>query len=145
MHIEEALDTRNESRRGELKRFLRFTGAGIVAAIANILSRMAFSHAMRYSLAVAAAYLVGMAVAFTLTRMFVFDETENSWQKELIRFAIVNAVAFVQVELVSLLLAAWLFPRINFHWHTESVAHLLGVGSPIISSYFGHKHFSFRS
>jgi putative flippase GtrA len=145
VHIEEALDVANEPRHGELKRFLRFTGAGIVAAIANVLSRMAFSHAMRYSLAVAAAYLVGMAVAFTLTRMFVFDETENPWQKELIRFAIVNAAAFVQVELVSLLLAAWLFPRLNYHWHTESVAHMVGVGSPIISSYFGHKHFSFRS
>ena len=144
MDIEEALDTRDESRSGELKRFLRFTGAGVVAAIANILSRMAFSHIMRYSFAVAAAYLVGMVVAFTLTRMFVFDETDNPWQKELIRFAIVNAAAFVQVELVSLLLASWLFPKINFHWHTESVAHMIGVGSPIIASYFGHKHFSFR-
>jgi putative flippase GtrA len=127
-----------------MKRFIRFAGAGAVAAIANIISRIALSHVMRYAFAVAAAYLVGMIVAFTLTRMFVFDETENSWQKELVRFAIVNAVAFLQVEIVSLLLAAWLFPRINFHWHAESVAHIVGVGSPIFGSYLGHKHFSFR-
>ena len=144
MNLEEALDTRGESRADELKRFMRFAGAGAVAAIANVLSRMGLSHIMGYSASVTLAYLVGMVVAFTLTRMFVFDDTENPWQKELIRFALVNAVAFVQVWVVSILLAHWLFPKMHFTWHAESVAHIVGVGSPIILSYFGHKHFSFR-
>ena len=144
MELGEALDTRGESRRGELRRFLRFTGAGILAAIANILSRMALSHVVGYSASVALAYVVGMVVAFTLSRMFVFEGTENSWGKELTRFAIVNAFAFVQVWVVSLLLASWLFPKFGFHWHAETVAHVIGVGSPIVFSYFGHKHFSFR-
>ena len=144
MNLEEALDTRGESRRDELKRFLRFTGAGVLAAIANVASRMGLSHVMGYAASVAVAYLVGMVVAFTLTRLFVFDETDNPWQKELIRFAMVNGVAFVQVWVVSLLLAHWLFPKFHFTWHAESVAHMVGVASPIVLSYFGHKHFSFR-
>lgn len=144
MNLKQALDIRNESRRGELKRFIRFTGAGVLAAIANVLSRMALSHVLGYSASVAVAYLIGMVVAFSLTRMFVFDETDNPWQKELVRFSIVNAFAFAQVWIVSLLLAKWLLPKIGFTWHAESVAHMIGVGSPIISSYFGHKHFSFR-
>ncbi len=144
MKLDQALSTRGESRLGEAKRFIRFTGAGILAAIANVLSRIALSHVFGYSVSVTIAYLIGMVVAFSLTRMFVFDETDNPWQKELIRFSMVNAVAFVQVWVVSLLLVKWLFPKFGFAWHAESVAHIIGVGSPIVFSYFGHKHFSFR-
>ncbi len=144
MNVSEAVDTSNEPKRGELQRFMRFTGAGVVAAAANIGSRILLSHVLGYSASVAVAYLIGMVVAFTLSRLFVFDETANPWQKELIRFSLVNAVAFVQVWLVSLGLADWIFPKINFTWHAASVAHLIGVGSPIIGSYFGHKYFSFR-
>jgi putative flippase GtrA len=144
MNVTEALDVSHEPKRGEFERFMRFTGAGVLAAIANVLSRMLFSHVMGYSLAVTLAYLVGMVIAFTLSRLFVFDETANPWQKELIRFAMVNAVAFVQVWLVSLGLADWLFPKYHVTWHAESLAHMIGVASPIVFSYFGHKHFSFR-
>jgi putative flippase GtrA len=144
LNLAEAIDTHNEPKRGELQRFMRFTGAGVLAAAANVGSRIALSHVLGYSASVAVAYLVGMVVAFTLSRLFVFDETANPWQKELIRFAMINAIAFIQVWLVSLALADWLFPKYHFTWHAESVAHIIGVGSPIIGSYFGHKHFSFR-
>ena len=144
MDLRTALDISTESRKGEVKRFLRFTGAGALAAVANVLSRVAFSREFRYSIAVTAAYLVGMVVAFTLSRLFVFEGGENTWKKELLRFSIVNAAAFLQVWVVSLALAAWIFPKMGFHWHTEAVAHMIGVASPIVFSYLGHKHFSFR-
>jgi putative flippase GtrA len=138
-------NAQDESRRGEMRRFLRFTGAGIIAAAANIGSRVVFSRFLPYAAAVAAAYLVGMIVAFSLSRLFVFESGANTWRKELLRFSLVNALAFVQVWVVSLLLANWLFPKFGFSWHREAVAHIIGVGSPIILSYFGHKHFSFRA
>ena len=144
MNVRDALDTSAEPRRGELKRLLRFTGAGAIAAVANIASRVAFSRVFGYAVAVTAAYLVGMAVAFTLSRMFVFEGGSGTWKKELLRFSLVNAAAFLQVWVVSLLLAQWLFPKIGFHWHAETSAHIIGVASPILFSYLGHKHFSFR-
>lgn len=144
MNLQEALDTRTESRRGELKRLLRFTGAGAIAAVANVASRMGFSRVFAYPVAVTAAYLVGMVVAFTLSRMFVFEGGSGTWKKELLRFSMVNAAAFLQVWVVSLLLADWLFPKLGYHWHTETTAHVIGVASPILFSYLGHKHFSFR-
>lgn len=145
MNVTEALDTQGESRRGEWRRFLRFTGVGIIAALTNVLSRMAFSSVMAYSFAIAAAYLAGMIVAFTLSRLFVFESGADSWRKELLRFSLVNAGSFVQVWLVSLLLADWAFPRFGVQWHRETLAHAIGVGSPIVFSYLGHKHFSFRA
>jgi putative flippase GtrA len=63
---------------------------------------------------------------------------------EYARFALVNAVAFAQVWLVSVGLARLVFPAIDFTWQAETVAHVIGVVSPIVTSYIGHKHFSFR-
>ncbi len=144
MNLTEAIDVAKEPKRGEFERFMRFTGAGVLAAIANVGSRIGFSHFMPYGASVTVAYLVGMVVAFTLSRLFVFDETANPWQKELIRFSMINAIAFAQVWIVSLGLADWLFPKFHITWHAESLAHMIGVASPIVGSYFGHKHFSFR-
>lgn len=145
MSLAETLSTRNESRRGEFKRLLRFAGAGGVAAVANVVSRVLFSRFASYAVAITAAYLVGMIVAFTLSRLFVFESGEGTWKKELVRFSLVNAASFLQVWIVSLGLAEWLFPKMGFHWHSETVAHAIGVVSPILFSYLGHKHFSFRA
>ena len=62
---------------------------------------------------------------------------------ELFRFAIVNVFALAQVWLVSVGLARLAFPAIGFAWHAEDIAHLIGVAIPAVTSYFGHRHFSF--
>ena len=41
------------------------------------------------------------------------------------------------------LLVRLLFPAIDFKWHPEEVGHLIGVMSPVLNSYYAHKHFSF--
>jgi len=55
----------------------------------------------------------------------------------------VNAVAFAQVWIVSVGLAHWVFPAIGFTWRAETVAHVVGVISPVAVSYVLHKRFSF--
>lgn len=42
-------------------------------------------------------------------------------------------------------LAFFLFPAIGFTWHAKTIAHIAGVSVPAITSYFGHRHFSFAS
>jgi putative flippase GtrA len=97
-----------------------------------------------FEAAIALAYLLGMTTAFLLTKAFVFKKSEVHWLLEYGRFALVNVVAFIQVLLVSEGLVRLLFPRIGFHWHPEEIGHLIGVMSPIVTSYYAHKHFSFR-
>jgi putative flippase GtrA len=118
---------------------------GGLAALCNIGARILLSRVMRYELSVAIAYLVGMIVAFVLARSFVFERSMRAWHVQLTRFATVNFFAFIQVWLVSVGLARLLFPWLAFHWHPETVAHLIGVVSPVLFSYYAHKHFSFRS
>jgi putative flippase GtrA len=128
----------------EARRFVSFAVTGGIAAVCNLAARFLMSRVMRYELAVLFAYLVGMIVAFVLARSFVFERSETEWHAQLGRFALVNVVAFAQVWLVSVGLVRLVFPRMAFHWHAEDVAHLIGVASPILVSYYAHKHFSFR-
>lgn len=129
----------------EAGRFISFLMTGGLAATCNLGSRILLSRVMRYELAVTVAYLIGMCVAFVLARTFVFDKSTRAWNRQLTRFATVNLFAFIQVWLVSVGLARLFFPWIAFHWHPETVAHLIGVASPVVFSYYAHKHFSFRS
>lgn len=129
----------------EAGRFLSFLTTGGLAAICNLGSRVLLSRMVRYEIAVAVAYLIGMCIAFVLARSFVFEESSRAWHVQLTRFATVNFFAFMQVWLVSVGLARLFFPWLSFQWHPEMVAHLIGVSSPVLLSYYAHKHFSFRS
>ena len=129
----------------EARRFSAFVLTGGVAAACNVGTRILLSRVMRYEAAVALAYLAGMLVAFELSRRFVFNRNhDRAWHVQLMRFGTVNCVSFLQVWLVSVGLLRLVFPRIHVTWRPETVAHLIGVASPILVSYYAHKHFSFR-
>lgn len=125
--------------------FVRFLLTGGFAAGVNILARLALSPFVAFEAAVAVAYLVGMVTAYALARLFVFTPSGQSVGTEFVRFALVNAVSFTQVWIVSVALARWLFPALGFSWHADLVAHVTGVLSPVVTSYYGHKLFTFRS
>ena len=128
----------------EARAFGAFVLSGGLAAGVNVLTRFVLSKWLPFEAAVTLAYLVGMTTAFVLTKTFVFQRSRAHWLVEYGRFAMVNVVAFVQVLLVSDGLVRLLFPAIGFHWHAEEVGHIVGVMSPIVTSYYAHKHFSFR-
>ncbi|RYC32037.1 GtrA family protein [Lichenibacterium minor] len=130
-------------RRPETRRFVAFLLTGGLAAAVNVASRVVFDLVMPYGAAVAVAYLVGMTTAFFLARLFVFEASGRSLHVEYGRFALVNVAALVQVLAVSLGLAELAFPALGLSWHAELIAHVIGVLSPVVVSYQGHKRFSF--
>ena len=127
----------------ETQRFVSFVVTGGIAAGVNVVSRWLLSFVTFYEAAITLAYLLGMTTAFLLARRFVFAPTGGGWFREYGRFALVNVFSFAQVLLVSDLLARLVFPALGFVWHAHDVAHLVGVASPIVLSYYAHKHFSF--
>jgi putative flippase GtrA len=129
----------------EAFRFASFVVTGGISAACNLGARFLMSRVMRYEFAVLFAYLIGMIVAFVLARTFVFEQSERDWQTQLARFAVVNIFGLSQVWLVSVGLVRLVFPRMKFYWHPEDVAHLVGVASPVLISYYAHKYFSFGS
>ena len=127
----------------ERQRFVLFLVAGGLAALVNILSRIAFNWIMPYEVAIVVAYLCGMTAAYLLNKRFVFEASGRSVTSEYARFALVNLLAVAQVWIVSVGLARLVFPAIGFTWHADTVAHVIGVIVPVFTSYLGHRHFSF--
>lgn len=116
----------------------------MVSALANISARIFLSEFLSFSVAVIIAYFIGMSCAYFLNRKFVFVGGVTASSAEFLRFAAVNVAALAQVWLVSVALAEYIFPALNFRWHSETIAHTIGVGSPIITSFFAYKLFVFR-
>jgi len=126
------------------REFFQFLMVGGFSAGVNFISRIGFSELVSYRYAIILAYLVGMITAFLLSKHYVFEKSGRPFKDELIDFTIVNIIAVIQVWLISVGLAEYFFPYINFSFYPEEVAHLVGMGIPVISSYFWHKYFSFR-
>ena len=124
---------------------MRFLITGGIAALGNFFSRILLAHFMSYEWAVALSYLVGMTVGFSLAKIFVFEPSGRKASHEYTRFAAVNVVALTQVWIISVGLARIVFPGLDFSWQAENVAHAIGLSSTAFTSYWGHKHFSFRA
>lgn len=123
--------------------FLKFILAGGSGAVANIISRYVLNLFMPFSIAIILAYVVGMITTFTLSKLFVFESKNKNSTGELFRFTIVNIFALFIVWIVSIVFASIIFPSIGFTYYPNDVAHIIGVFSTAIFSYFGHKHFTF--
>ncbi len=124
--------------------FTLFLVVGGTAAAVNFLVRILINQWMSYAWAIIVAFCISLAIAFVLNRLFVFKKSKQSMRHQATWFVLVNLFALAQTLGVSMLLATEVFPALSFHWHTESVAHMIGIALPLISSYFGHKHLSFR-
>lgn len=126
------------------REFLLFLITGGIAALVNVVSRVGFSQVLRFELAVLLAYGVGMLTAYVLARKFVFLQSSTSVRRSFAAFALVNLFAVLQTWLVSVGLRNWLLPLLGIVVLRDLIAHGIGVAVPVLSSYFGHKHLSFR-
>ena len=124
---------------------LRFLALGGVAAGVNLVARWVLQPLLDFELAVAAAYVCGMIVAYNLFRVFVFGASGRSVASEAWRFTLVNLVSLVLVWLISVGLARYVFPALRFTWRADDIAHFIGVLSPALTSWIGHKRYTFKS
>ena len=124
--------------------FMQFLLVGGVAAVVNFLARIIINKFVSFAVAVVLAYVVGMITAFVLSKLYVFEDSGRHHLHELRDFTLVNLVAAVQVWGISVGLAEYVFPAIGYTFYAPELAHLIGLGVPVVTSYFGHKYFSFR-
>ncbi len=127
----------------ERHRFVRFLAVGGFAAAVNVTIRYLLNLIMSYSAAIVLAYLAGMLTAFVLSKWLVFERSSLGTRTELIRFGLVNLAAIAQVWVVSVGLAEWLFPTLGIQSYRYDIAHIIGVAVPVVTSYLGHRHYSF--
>ncbi|MDH5570987.1 MAG: GtrA family protein [Gammaproteobacteria bacterium] len=123
--------------------FIRFVMVGGFAAGVNFLSRILFSEWASFRLAVVLAYIVGMITAYVLSKWLVFAKSGKPAQQEFVHFTLVNIAAVIQVWLISVGLVEYLFPYLALEFYPEEIGHFIGLSVPVVTSYFGHKHFTF--
>lgn len=129
------------TRPREFSAFLLVAGS---AAALNLTSRALYSLALPFEVAVPLAYATGMVYAFLMYRRFVFGRSGRRLDQEIRGFLLVQAASFTQVWIVSTWLLDHVVPPIPIAHAQEAVAHLLGVISPVLVSYYGHKLIAFR-
>ena len=56
---------------------------------------------------------------------------------------LVNIVALGFVWVISVGLARVVFPAIGMTWHANDIAHLIGVLAPAVTSFIGHRFYTF--
>jgi len=126
------------------KQFQGFLLVGAVAALLNFLSRIVINIWVNFSTAIIISYILGMITAFYLNRKFVFKSTILDIRKSFSFFLLINILAIIQIWMVSMILAYFIFPYFKIHNHIYEISHLFGIIVPIFTSYIGHKKFSFQ-
>jgi len=127
------------------RQFALFIVAGGLAAGINFGSRILLSQWLPYVTAIVIAYCLGMITAFTLNKLLVFNQASNRLHHQVLWFIAINLAAVAQTVGISLLLARWVLPGLGVDFHNETIAHAIGVAVPVVTSYIGHKRFSFRA
>ncbi|PTT64792.1 MULTISPECIES: GtrA family protein [Stenotrophomonas] len=127
------------------RQFVLFLVAGGLAAAVNFGSRILLSQWLHYVPAIVIAYCLGMITAFTLNKLFVFSDAGNRLHHQVLWFIAINLAAVAQTIVISLLFARWVLPALGVDFHNETIAHAIGVAVPVVTSYIGHKRFSFAS
>lgn len=122
---------------------VKFVICGGIAALVNIVARMFLSLVLPYTVAIVIAFIIGMVTGFILYRIFVFQQTTQNTNRQIILFTIVNLFTVIQTLLISLLFVEVLFPAIKFTFQTETIAHCFGVALSACTSFLGHKYWSF--
>jgi putative flippase GtrA len=124
--------------------FLLFLATGGTAAAINFASRFVFNQWLSYSTSIILAYLLGMLTAFFLARCFVFKTLQPNAAGQFTKFALVNVLAVAQTWLISMGLAYYVLPAFKVVDYAREIAHAVGIVVPVFSSYWGHKHWSFK-
>jgi len=127
-----------------MPQFVIFLMVGGFAAAVNVVSRYVLNIALSYQVSIVIAYIIAMITAYVLNRLLVF-KVDGSVKGQLFRFTIVNIVALFFVWGTSMLFARIIFPGIGMTWYPDDIAHMIGVAVPAVSSYLGHKYFTFRA
>jgi putative flippase GtrA len=127
-----------------MKQFISFLLVGGLAASLNWSSRFLFSIWFNFEVAIVLAFVVGLTTGFVLMRGFVFEGREKSVAPQVSMYVLINGLGLLQTLGVSIVLARWILPGLGLSTNSEGIAHLFGVLVPVITSYFGHRKFTFK-
>lgn len=127
-----------------LYEFVRFILTGVTATIGNMSVVYGLGYLIEYRLALIAGLIVGFVISFAMGKLFAFKSSSvSSTPREFGRFILVYTIGatlyWFAASFVGLHVATRFFsPRL-----AEIVGVLTGASLMVITSYFGHRWFTF--
>ena len=131
-------------KREEKRQFILFIITGGTSAVINILSRIILSEFFSFEFAILISYGIGMIIAFSLAKRFVFLNSKKSTKKSFPAFALVNLISVIQTFFVSIFIKNWLIIFLDNLSFVELIAHTCGLGVLVFTSFYGHKYITFK-
>ena len=125
------------------RQFLGFIAVGGLAAFLHWLSRIILSHWISFSAAVVFAYMIGMAVAFTLNAVYVFPGSNKPKRKQAQDFIIVNLSFLPVVWMISIGLER-IFQSMGIVEYSQALAHAVAISVPMFATFLIYKFFAFK-
>ncbi len=126
------------------KQFVLFVFVSGMAAVVNFTSRILLDYKFSYTTSIVGAFVCGLTTAFILNKILTFKDSKGNIFKSFILFFLVNLLALVIIITVSISLNDYILPFIGWDWYRAEVAHFIGIASPVFTSYYLHKRFTFR-
>jgi len=127
-----------------LGQFFAFLLAGGISSTISLVSRHFFNLIVPYEAAVVLAQLVGIGVAFSLSRLFVFANSGPPVVFAFGRFVLVNVLSVLIVAGVSSIAFRLVLPLLGVTFYPAILAQIIGLACSAVPSFLGHKYFSFR-
>ena len=125
------------------KQFLHFLIAGGIAAAVNFGVGYTLAGYLPWHGDIVVGYVAGMATAFFLFEQKVFGEHPESRQRSVLFFVAVNALGLLQTWVIYAALMQWIFPRVTWLFFPAEIARAIAIITPTLTSYIGHKYFTF--
>jgi putative flippase GtrA len=129
----------------ETHQALRYLLFGAMAAGLNWGSRFGWSLVLPFPLAIVTAYATGMVFAFVTFRCFVFNGSGAGVGGQVRNFLIVNALGIAQTWILAMAMVDFVLPAIGWTFQREAVGHAVSIAAPVVTSWFGHRYFTFRA
>ena len=127
------------------RQFAVFFIISIFAAAVNFFTRIIVNKWTDFSNAVLVAYLVAMFFAFFMGKKIVFKNSTQPLTRSVLFFTLINLLGIIQAWAVSTFLYKYLTNLGLVELYRAEISHIIGIATPVFSSFLGHKFISFRS
>jgi putative flippase GtrA len=130
----------------DIREFARFVVVGVLATLGNIASVLVARFFMTFEFSLVAGIAVGLTTSFLLSKLFAFES--HSWalaSGEAARFIIVYSVSVVLYWGVAVAFARLAVAQSAPRELAETGGVLIGAGMMTLTSYFGHRFFTYRT
>jgi putative flippase GtrA len=130
----------------DVREFARFFLSGVTATIGNMAAVWLARHFLSYETALLAGIAAGITVSFTLSKVFAFRS--RPWNRafgEAARFLIVWGTGCGIYWVLAMFVRGFLLAHGVPAQAAEPAGILIGSGSMMVTSYCGHRFFTYRT